>query len=215
MAKRKPAHVEDLSSESTWPLSRRLVVSVLLWVHLIAVFAAPWSDPPPSSELARRVASCFRPYLKFASLDNGYRFFAPDPGPSHLIRYEITTKDGEIVKGQLPKRGQHWPRLLYHRHFMISEMIFTLTAPTLDVPPMQVLSEQDRQALQDQRALSGELQRSIARYLFRQQAEAQRIRLFTVIHGMPSPSDVMRGMQLDDPMLYQDVLLGEFTESEL
>ena len=39
----------------------------------------------------------FRPYLEAAYLDHGYAFFAPDPGPSHLVRYELEFDDGGVI----------------------------------------------------------------------------------------------------------------------
>jgi hypothetical protein len=161
------------------------------------------------------VAKRFGRYLKLAALDNGYRFFAPDPGPSHLIKFELTTKDGETIEGQFPKRHAIWPRLYYHRHFMLSEMTFALAAPTMELPPQSVLSPQDRAEMQKQKALSAELQQSIARFLIRQHPGAQRIRLIALVHGMPTPTDVRRGMQLDDPALYREFFLGEFSEADL
>ncbi len=187
----------------------RAVASVLIMLHLAAVFCGPWSQPPPSSELSRRVAKLFRPYLKFASIDNGYRFFAPDPGPSHLIRYEITVSDGSVVQGQFPKRGEHFPRLFYHRHFMLSEMVFSLTAPTMDAPPPHLLAEDERIEIEQQRALARELQQSIANYLLRLH-DGDRVRLYVVVHGMPTPTDVLQGMTLSDRSLFQELYLGEF-----
>jgi hypothetical protein len=202
------------ADEHSWTVAWRWVVSILLCLHLLAVFAAPWADPPPSSDLARRVAGRLHPYLKFAALDNGYRFFAPDPGPSHLIRFELYDVDGGVTKGVFPDRDQHWPRLLYHRYFMVAEMIFSLAGPTLDLPPEQMLTEQDRQEISDRLKIARELQRGVADVLLRHHENATRVRLFTAIHAIPTPDDVKRGMALNDPVLYREVLLGEFERSD-
>ncbi len=186
---------------------------MLLLLHLLAVVVAPWSAPPPSSRLSRTIAAYFRPYLKLASLDNGYRFFAPDPGPSHLIRFEITREDGSTVRGEFPKKGEHFPRLLYHRQFMLSEMVFSLTAPTLETPPEQMLTAEEQDDLAKQRALAKSLQQSIARYLLRKW-NGKSVRLYIVIHGMPAPQDVINGMRLTDRRLYQEMDLGEFTAGD-
>ncbi|NIO41435.1 MAG: hypothetical protein GTO41_15415, partial [Burkholderiales bacterium] len=61
-------------------------------------------------------------------LDHGYRFFAPEPGPGHLVRYEVTTSDGAGAAGQFPDRDRIWPRLLYHRWFMLSETAFAASS---------------------------------------------------------------------------------------
>ena len=82
----------------------RIAASVLLGAHLMAVFVAPMAVPtssplvPPStSPLAGTFFRFFRPYLQAAFLNHGYKFFAPDPGPSHLVRYELTMADGGVM----------------------------------------------------------------------------------------------------------------------
>jgi hypothetical protein len=208
------ADVDADGGDFVWSPTRRWLVSALLCLHLLAVFAAPWAEPPPSSALARRIAGLFRPYLKFASLDNGYRFFAPDPGPGHLIRYEVYDASGGMKQGVFPDRDQQWPRLLYHRYFMVAEMIFSLAGPTLDLPPEQVLGERERTEIRGRRRVAEELQRGVANVLLRQHENATRVRLFSLVHAIPAPEDVIRGMRLDDSALYRDVLLGEFSGAQ-
>src|SRR5690606_19016421 len=112
--------------EVGWGRWRQLAASAAIVIHLVAVFAAPWSGPPPASELARVVARPLSGYMAALHLNHGYRFCAPEPGPSHLVRYELETSTGETIEGRFPDVDHHWPRLLYHRHFMVSEMIFNL-----------------------------------------------------------------------------------------
>ena len=185
-------------------------MSILLVLHLFAVIIAPLADPPPSSDLARALATQVRPYLKAFALDNGYRFFAPDPGPSHLIRYEVDLADGTMQEGLFPNTKEHFPRLRYHRHFMLSEMLFGLAAPTMELPANAELSPPDRDAIEESRAVAVALQRSVANYLLRQHPDASRVRLFTVVHAIPSPMEMQRGLRLDDRSLFQERLLGEF-----
>ena len=40
-----------------------------------------------------------------------------------MIDYTIELKDGSQVKGRFPDLAEHWPRLRYHRHFMLAEQI--------------------------------------------------------------------------------------------
>ncbi len=62
--------------------------------------------------------------MDFAYLNHGYAFFAPDPGPSHLIRAEASFDDDhETITETFPNLDEQWPRLLYHRHFMLSEQL--------------------------------------------------------------------------------------------
>ena len=209
----RPAE-RDNSLRSPWPVRRRLIVSVLLALHLAAVLVAPWSSPPPSSDLSRRVASWFSPYLHLAFLNHGYRFFAPNPGPSHLVRYELEMPDGSIQRGRFPDLNRHWPRLLYHRHFMVSETVFNIMQPYVEPPPPGYLNEEQTRLYQRDKQRAYVLLRSLARYLAHEH-NAIRIRLFTQTHEIPPPWDLRDGMRLDDKRLYQERLLGEFTEDEL
>ena len=196
-----------------WSIGRRRLASALLALHVIAIFSAPWSFPPPASALSNVVAGVFRPYLIASFLDHGYRFFAPNPGPSHLIRYEIDMPNGSVVQGRFPDRNQHWPRLLYHRHFMLSETVYGIHNEILDevpegLPPDRVEQFQRMQAFYRQRAELA--QRGIARALLNETG-GQRIRLYLQIHEIPFPEEVQGGLPLNAPSLYQDIrTLGEY-----
>ena len=61
-------------------------------------------------------------YLDALYMNQGHSFFAPDVGPGHLIRYQLLDQSGhEIEQGDFPSRKEHWPRLLYHRYFMLAD----------------------------------------------------------------------------------------------
>lgn len=122
---RKPA------PETTYslPLAWRIGLSVFLLVHLLAVFLPPFQfacrvGNGSSSPVADELVSWFRPYINALYLDHGYFFFAPNPGPTHLVDYRVEFADGrEPVTGRFPNLAEHQPRLKYHRHFMISEAL--------------------------------------------------------------------------------------------
>ena len=137
------------AGELPWHPFWRWLVSLLIVMHLTAVFSAPWdlatSDalPPgfiPSTDAAGRpqppprdsviwqrklvppaLHSFFHDYLNLLYLNHGYEFFAPDPAGTHIIDYQVTKADGTVVEGRFPSHDEHWPRLLYHRHMMLSE----------------------------------------------------------------------------------------------
>ena len=73
-----------------WPLAGRLVASLLIVLYLAAVILPPLAGPPPASELAIEALQPFRPLIGALGLSHGYRFFAPNPGPGHSIRWQIT-----------------------------------------------------------------------------------------------------------------------------
>ncbi len=202
-----------------WSPSRRALVSLLVTLHLLAVFTAPWADPPPSSELARAVAEWFRPYAQFMCLNNGYRFFAPDPGPSHLIRYELIGSDGILGEDRFPDRDAQWPRLYYHRHLMLAEMTHQIAAAVPEVPAgtrlEQIMSPREKAEYREQQQRARVIQQSIADYLLSQNPAATSVRLYVQTHAIPTPFDVQRGMRLTDPRLYEERLLGEFSRSNV
>ena len=92
--------------------------------YLIVVLLGPLSNPVASENLTRPLAQTVSPVHQAMFLGHGYRFFGPDPGPSHIIEYKIDLENGESVTGIFPDRDHTWPRLLYHRWFMLSEKIF-------------------------------------------------------------------------------------------
>ncbi len=158
----------------------QIVASVLILLHLTAVWVGPFSVPP-SSPLAQTVANWFRPYLQATFLNHGYKFFAPDPGPTHLVRYELELADGTARSGVFPNLQEQQPRLLYHRHMMLSER--------LDGPP--------------QAEWIAAFTKSYAQHLLHEH-QARRVKLYLVTHALPSPQQVQAGMKLTDPALYRE-----------
>ncbi len=110
-------------------------VSVLLIGHLIAVFIAPLSfqtrSSRGSSPSVDLIAGPVRGYGEFLYLNRGYAFFAPDPGPSHLIQAAIgnVNDKNRLREPVFPDRKRHRPRLLYHRHFMLAEYLTEIYQP--------------------------------------------------------------------------------------
>ncbi len=159
----------------------RAVISVLVCLHVAAVFSAPYALPPTPA-IATRMWEFFQPYLQACYLNHGYAFFSPDPGPSHLVRYELELSDGKTIEGIFPNLEEHQPRLLYHRHFMMSE--FLTTAPR---------DSEGRRAYLH----------SYAEHLLHKH-NAEKVTLYFVTHLLPGPLQVNDGMRLDDPSLYEE-----------
>jgi hypothetical protein len=114
--------------QKAWPLWAKALASGLVALHLSAVFIAPFAFAcnagGSSSPLADAVVGALRPYIVALYLDHGYFFFAPNPGPSRLVDYRVQFADGRSeVKGRFPDLTTEKPRLLYHRHFMLSEAL--------------------------------------------------------------------------------------------
>lgn len=179
-----------------WSARTRAVVSVLVGLHVVAILVGPLSVPP--TILGGLAGTFFRPYLQAAYLGNAYKFFGPDPEASHLVRYDVELADGKHVEGTLPDRKQHWPRLLYHRYFMLSEFLMKLDASARPDLPWE------KQPLAP---LAIAYWRSYGEHLLHQH-RARRVTLYLVEHELPMPGQVREGMRLDDPRLYHTRKLG-------
>lgn len=173
------------------PTPRRLGSRVLKWgvnlwlvFHLAAIVAAP-AAVEPSSDLIRSAWNVFRPYLQVLYLNHGYHFFAPEPAESTLLAYVAERPDGTAVRGRIPNFGIK-PRLLYHRHFMLTEHM-------AQAPP------------ELQRAWYG----SYARHVGHKYG-ATRVSLTKQTHFLPSMEMVRDGVRLDDPRSYEEQPLGVF-----
>jgi hypothetical protein len=169
----------------------RAAISVLVILHVAAVFVGPLAMPP-TSQLARSLGTVLQPYLDVLALGNGYRFFAPEPGPSHLVRYEITLDDGTLEQGVFPDRDRHQPRLLYHRYFMLSEFANTLGSGGPSRERIEAYA------------------RGYARHLA-EAYHARSVKLFLRRHYVPRTQEVQAGMRLNDKALYEERPLYTYT----
>jgi len=213
-----PEHEIVEEWQKHWSPAQRMGASILVALHLAAVAVAPWAAPPPAPELAQRVSQWLTPYQAGAFLDHGYRFFAPDPGPSHIVRYELELADGTTRSGRLPDPAANWPRLLYHRYFMMTETLFNTYSQIQEQAPFDRMPEQQRREVEARNAYARQLVQVLAKAIAQQLLEdhgAVRVQLYLEQHDIPFPEDVRDGMSLNDPRLYVDVTdLGRFSRDE-
>jgi hypothetical protein len=214
-----PQPIETI--QTSWPPVARGIVSALVLFHLTAAVVAALVAAPPYSQLWFEAAGVFRPYVNAADLNHGYRFFAPDPGPSHLVRYHLEFADGSTRDGKFPDLEVERPRLLYHRYFMLSEKLYGLFGEwqqfvesgkgPLPLAERQATAINVRNTERLYRAIG----KSYADELLRRSG-AKRVTLELVEHVIPRPDDVAAGRQrLDDPALYSvKSTLGPFAEGE-
>ena len=121
-----PRSSHDARPWEALPKWGRRAITCWLLFHLFAIFIAP-ASVAPASDLARAGWNVCRPYLQALYLNHGYHFFAPDPGESTLLAFTVETADGRIVEDVIPHRRIQ-PRLLYHRHFMLTESLAFIAA---------------------------------------------------------------------------------------
>ena len=208
-----------------WALAQgpRTIVSIVLLIYLGLVVLAPLSNPTSTRDLTAPLADVVEPVHQALYLDHGYRFFAPDPGPSHLVFFEITNSDGEKTAGHFPDADQMWPRLLYHRWFMLSETlyeehVFTPDREAFDDSQMELATAVDqlkkeghfrqgdrlRQQLIQQREQYDQtlvridaLVSAVARHLLDRHQGAE-VALGFRERVIPQPIDIATGSRLDD-----------------
>jgi hypothetical protein len=179
---RKP-DVAATTQELPLPAWAMWLASGAILFHLTAVVVAPLAVPARYNErpsaLARTGWELFQPYLDAAYLNHGYKFFAPDPGRAiHLLAYQIDFEDGRSETGYLPDAKKYWPRLRYHRHFMLADQMLGG-----DTKKVQAWEE------------------SFARHL-KARHGAKSVALYHCWHRTPTPDEVREGMPLSDPRLF-------------
>lgn len=181
MSAQRTAAVVSAPHDRGWSAAARLAASIAILVYLAAVIVPPLAGPPPASELAGRLMQPLRPLVGLLYLGHGYRFFAPDPGPGHTIRWSMQLADGSTRSGSIPDRDGDWPRLLYHRRFMVAEKIAALVPPPDAPEGVQFAARQDWQPLV----------KGVAGHLLAAHGGAQ-VRLEMVEHFLPGPDDVLQ-----------------------
>jgi len=187
-----PAPSDKTSPSIQRSLAQRIGFFLLnLWLifHMVAVCASPLSVSP-SSPLEQTLWESLSPYIQALYQNNGFHFFAPNPEGCNIVQYTLYYEDGSSEQGQFPHRGI-WPRLLYHRHLMLSEYLG---------------------------AMEGEHREMMIHDFARQVCKshhAQKISISLLWHDLALRERILAGGTLFDDDLYQETPLGTFTWDEL
>ena len=131
--------IENKTQANYCPAGVQIALLLGFFVHFSGVLSEPLrffsrSEVRTGPEFAW-LAETMKPYSQWLYINHGYFFFAPNPGPSHLIQCAFSPQDnGEATeklgpKLTMPDRNENWPRLLYHRYFMLSEFYSSRFAP--------------------------------------------------------------------------------------
>ena len=226
-AKEGPAP-SDIAPDSNWSPAVRWLVSGWLALHLAAVFIPPMHAATQvadggSSPATGTLYNALRWYFGPLYLDHGYAFFAPNPGPSHLVRYRVEFDDDRpAIEATFPDLKVHRPRLLYHRHFMLSEALNSSFIPPEPPPePMQPsdeLAAPSRLRAQQKRDYDNELrdwrfrrkQYEAMRDSFQRHLQARyggdRVVITRVEHRLAGPLEVeLENRPLNHPESYVDL----------
>ncbi len=211
-------------------------MSLLIIAYLIVLLLGPLSNPIASKHLTGPLGRLVAPIHQCLFIGHGYRFFGPDPGPSHIVEFVVKKSDGSEISGQFPDRENDWPRLRYHRWFMLSETLFEEAAGFLDQRQhddivAQINMQIESARLQNERAIMLELveqreglittrqylkQRvkmllqSIANYLVAKH-EGETVEIFLRERLIAGPADIRSRVKLTDPRyLSERRSLGQF-----
>lgn len=101
-----------------------LAINALLIWHVFAIAISP-SAMPPASPLLADACNIARPYNQALFLNHGYHYFAPNPGASSLLEFETAMGDDVPQLELIPNSDSYFPRLRYHRFFMLAENVWS------------------------------------------------------------------------------------------
>ncbi|MEO9935289.1 hypothetical protein [Rhodopirellula bahusiensis] len=122
------------------PLRKRIVNNFLLIGMLLTMILPPLAFQARGARgLSPSVGALLKvisPMAQWLYMDRGYAFFAPDPGPSHLV---LATSDAGKTTQVFPDLDEQWPRLKYHRHFMLAEFLNDSYQPALPLEVSQLI----------------------------------------------------------------------------
>jgi len=179
-------------------------------VHFLGVLSEPLrffsrSEVRTGPEFAW-LGETMKPYSQWLYINHGYFFFAPNPGPGHLIQCSFAPPDGVVPteepsrKQMLPDRNEHWPRLLYHRYLMLSEFYTNRFAPRQVTEELKKDTEfMERWSLDKE--LYDQIQKSMVASLNHSRGE-DLIELRRIERSLPDSQQVLReGWTLNDPRL--------------
>jgi hypothetical protein len=175
-----PSHGDEGTQTGDWsPLARR-VVTIALVLHFAAILAGALAASP-ASELERTAAELFAGYHQLIDQGYGYRYYAPEPGPTPVVTATIRFTDGRPEETiRLPQRGL-LPRLRYQRQLALANHLVT------DF-------EEARRGTGD--GARSAFARSYARHLSRAQPGCAAVTLYAQAHLIPDPrqvGDTLRG----------------------
>jgi hypothetical protein len=210
MTEHNQGETNTRSDGSTLPRLLRWLGSFVIALHLAAVILPPLSfqsrGPLGISPAVETAIAPLEGYGQFLYIDRGYAFFAPDPGPSHLIQAAVTDQDGTKVEKMIPDLDDQWPRLLYHRYFMLSEYLHSIYQQP---GPPQELIQVDRQEAElwrQMRLRYESVRQSIVKHL-NEANPGQQVAIRRVEHLIPDLSIYLeQPIALDDPQLYRVLL---------
>lgn len=200
--------MNDVTKSTPWipPRWLKIAISIAVVLHLWAVVAEPirfsTRGPGGPSPAASALRAPVGRYVDFLYLSHGYAFFAPDPGPSHLIHASWIAANGQSESQTFPDRNVQWPRLMYHRHFMLAEFLHNLHE-LRELPPDVPRDSQMFRDWRDARDRYEMIRDGFAHHL-QQDLAVDTVQIDRIEHRMPGiPEFVDEKIDLQHERLYQ------------
>jgi hypothetical protein len=205
------------------PVWVKLLVSLVILFHISAILAHVLSGGRPLIMLM--AASKYRPYLKTMWLDNAYRFYAPDPGPTEVIWYKMVYEDGSTQWTQVPPRREDvYLRMPYQRHMSIALLASMMNEQQLIKPKddlnsaVSILVNQQATVRTVLTAVGEIYFRSYARHIARlyahhpeSQSPLAYMECYFVQYLIRTPAEMRRQMDMFDPRKLRIQFVSCFT----
>jgi hypothetical protein len=209
--KAKTTEPAAIPETALWPAWLKACASLFIMFHVLAVFWPPFRMATMGgSPFVNYPNYIFEPYYQPLFLDHGYAFFAPEPGPTHVVDFRVFDQSGEVIaEGRFPNLQRHWPRLRYHRYFMLSEQLnqsYVSPAPPPDDAPEDV-KRLYPVARSRYLTLKTAIEEGLAREYGGSHAVVQRVE-----HRSPTYEEFRNKWPLTDPRLFEP--LPEFAAKE-
>lgn len=183
----------------------RITISLLIVYHLSAVVLPPLSlqahGPGGLSPFIAFFRQPIEAYCRLLYIDRGYAFFAPDPGPSHLLQVRVEEPNGDYEEYLYPDSNRQWPRLLYHRHFMLTEYLHEIYRPKM--PSDSGNADLEFRRMRAERERYDQVLSSYAKHL-QHVHRGRRISIRRLEHLLPQYDQyVVDPKPLNDPLSYR------------
>lgn len=200
----------------------RLIVSLVVFLHLGAIIIYVIGAGGPF--VMKQASSWIRPYLKMMWLDNAYRFYAPNPGPTEVIWYRLQYDDGSTRWTQLPKREDFYFRMPFQRHMsiaLLASMMIEKEAikPAEDAASVANILVNNSVSYKTVLTAAAEVYfRSYARHIARKEARhptrgSQLVSMdcYMTHYGIRLPYDMRMNMDMYDPRTLQIQFIATYS----
>lgn len=212
---------------------------LLIGLHFAAILTACTVVPPPNgpspfwaNHLWTRAS---RPWLQLTLTNNGYHFYAPDPGPAQLMWFRVEFADGETAWVRFPDHAKVGSEIERRRFGQLASNASATTPPTSDfealrrrrieagekhVPPIPMVyadpgdqtNEYHEPARQSLILIASFVRRvaATAEHPEGKKSDVKRVKVYRADYYNPPVQHFHAGRSPFDPTLYAAYYMGEY-----